>query len=492
MNYNVIFELELLTANMPLSDLHACFYYLKEEFLIRKWSNTGIVLLNKNSLELKYLNKNEEAAVLYANGKINYNLPVIPQKVRIAANELKKQGFLNVGRKNLSDEQLIKAYDNKYIPSVKWIITENCNYKCKHCFLSAPSAAFHQQTTEECLSLIDDIAASGIYEIRLSGGEPLIRHDIYILMEHMRTKGLIITQISSNGSLITEELLDKLDELDFKPDFHISFDGVGHHDWLRGIKGAEKTVLLKHMLLHSRGFESTSAIALYKGNIDTFRQSVNTLAAAGCENILVNRIYSAGEWLKNNNADIELSPSDYANVCLEYLPMYFEDGQPVNLAFNPLVYLRKNCQPVFPIIKQTDTSTDQRVCGAMEKMPVISADGRLLPCYMMSGFDIAKTMPMISVLGFKETLENSIYSASVNKTISDYYKENPECLDCLYAKNCAAGCRVNSFLTSGDKYLGKDTVACEYYKSGSVWKIKEKADELFKKQNINKNTVAVI
>ena len=66
---------------------------------------------------------------------------------------------------------------------VSWMTTNQCNLKCKHCYQDAGSKKADELTTEEAKKLIDEIAAAGFRIMIFSGGEPLMRPDIYTLVQ---------------------------------------------------------------------------------------------------------------------------------------------------------------------------------------------------------------------------------------------------------------------------------------------------------------------
>src|SRR5512136_631493 len=76
-------------------------------------------------------------------------------------------------------------------PLVVWNVTRRCNLACPHCYIDATSAAASGElTTDEARAMIDDLAAMGAPVLLFSGGEPLLRHDIFELAEHAASQGL--------------------------------------------------------------------------------------------------------------------------------------------------------------------------------------------------------------------------------------------------------------------------------------------------------------
>lgn len=123
-------------------------------------------------------------------------------------------------------------------PVVVWNVGRRCNLRCVHCYSQSRDLDYSGElTTEEGLALIDDLAQYGSPVLLFSGGEPLMRPDILTLIEHARSKGMRAV-LSTNGTLITEELAFKLKELDLSY-VGISLDGLkSTHDKFRGKKGA--------------------------------------------------------------------------------------------------------------------------------------------------------------------------------------------------------------------------------------------------------------
>ncbi len=92
---------------------------------------------------------------------------------------------------------------------VVWDITYACNLRCKHCYATAGKPLKDELTTEEALEVIDRLDRLGVTIIAFSGGEPLVRRDIFELTSHAAEKGIYVA-IATNGTLITEEMARKM------------------------------------------------------------------------------------------------------------------------------------------------------------------------------------------------------------------------------------------------------------------------------------------
>lgn len=92
---------------------------------------------------------------------------------------------------------------------VSWMTTNQCNLKCKHCYQDAGNKKTDELTTEEAKRLIDEIARAGFRIMIFSGGEPLMRPDIFTLVSYAAGAGLRPV-FGTNGMLITEETAIRL------------------------------------------------------------------------------------------------------------------------------------------------------------------------------------------------------------------------------------------------------------------------------------------
>ena len=92
---------------------------------------------------------------------------------------------------------------------VSWMTTNQCNLKCVHCYQDAEEATERELSTDEAKKMIDEIARTGFKIMIFSGGEPLLRPDIYELVAHAASRGLRPV-FGSNGTLITDEVACRL------------------------------------------------------------------------------------------------------------------------------------------------------------------------------------------------------------------------------------------------------------------------------------------
>ena len=119
---------------------------------------------------------------------------------------------------------------------VGWCVTEHCNAACSYCGLGA--SASHELDTLQALRLIEEMHASGTRRLNVTGGEPLIRKDIGMLIDRAAGLGIRV-RMNSNGILLPR----KLPELRNLDTVNLSLDGpVNVHDKIRG-PGSFRTTL---------------------------------------------------------------------------------------------------------------------------------------------------------------------------------------------------------------------------------------------------------
>jgi heme d1 biosynthesis radical SAM protein NirJ len=123
-------------------------------------------------------------------------------------------------------------------PVVIWNLIRRCNLTCKHCYsISADKDFPGELSTAEIYGVMDDLKRFRVPVLILSGGEPLLRPDIFDIAQ--RAKGLgFYVGLSSNGTLIDESNIRRIAETDF--DYvGVSLDGIREtHDKFRRMQGA--------------------------------------------------------------------------------------------------------------------------------------------------------------------------------------------------------------------------------------------------------------
>lgn len=129
-------------------------------------------------------------------------------------------------------------FSSERSPVVVWNITSQCNLKCRHCYIEATeSAKENEMTTAEGMAFIDNLAEMKVPVLMFSGGEPLVRPDLFELAAYAVEKGLRIV-LSTNGTLIDDFTAQLIKEAGFQY-VGVSIDGCeAIHDEFRGEKGA--------------------------------------------------------------------------------------------------------------------------------------------------------------------------------------------------------------------------------------------------------------
>ncbi|MDR1014669.1 MAG: radical SAM protein [Coriobacteriales bacterium] len=453
-------------------------YILNKGYALRGWQRLPFALFTP-SYGVSFLDADAFEALSCCDGEIG--MEHIPERLHPTVEKLAGSGIVSecAPGSRLDAWQRYRRFDSRFMRTAHWSITGHCNYRCRHCYMSAPDAKYGQLSTEKCLSIADEIAGCGIREVSITGGEPLVRKDFWQIIDRLLAYRIRITTVYSNGKLVTPELLDGFDARGIRPEFNMSFDGVGFHDWLRGVEGAEREVNRALALCHERGFPLGAELTLHQRNKGTLRESINHLAGLGVAHIKTNPAGKTGAWAQNAGDD-DLSLEETLEAYLDYIPHYYEDGQPMNVMLGGAFYARRG-DPAFQIPAQKSCGGDetalmaQCVCGHARQVMYIAADGKVLPCMALSGMDIQQDFPGLEDMSLAQCLSDSYYMGFIDTRLKDYLAHNERCQTCEQRLVCGAGCRASALVDHPDDLMAPDEGFCLILRGGFAERIYETA-----------------
>ena len=453
------------------------FYKLKENYLLRGWQKLPYALVDKRRRQPIFITAKEMRALELCNGQIDLSMPLISQEIRDMIPQIEKNGIISPCERGdaIAPEQEYKLYPARYIRTAHWSITGHCNYRCKHCYMSAPDAKFGELSHAQIMSIVQQLIDCGVMEVSLTGGEPLVRKDFMEIVDALLAGGIRITTIYSNGKLVTDKLLDALAERGVHPEFNMSYDGVdGWHDWLRGIPNAGKIAEEAFLRCKETGFPTGAEICIHNGNKHLLRQTINRLAELGCQSLKTNPISNVGAWKEGGYGE-GISIQELYQLYFDYIPHYYEDGMPLSLQLGGFFSAspQRHDRYDIPCMKHCSSPDKTCVCGHARMVMYISAEGRALPCMALSGMDIQQEFPLIPEIGLAQCITDSRYMELINTRAAEVLKHNPECASCEYAMQCLAGCRASALETSPTDILAPDMAICGIFKGGWTEKIAE-------------------
>lgn len=453
------------------------FYRLKDEYILRGWDRLPYAFVDTRTGESSFLTPKRMQALELCGGNIDVSMPFISYETRALISEFEHDGIIEQCREGegLTENQKYKKYPCRYINTTHWAITLRCNYRCKHCFISAPSAEIFELPHDKIMQIINQLSEYGVMRVSLTGGEPFVRDDFFGIIDALKERNITVSDINTNGSLITEKVLNEFIKRDVRPMLRISYDGVGWHDWLRCVTGAEERVKRTFELCRDMGFRVQAHMSIHKGNCHTLRESINHLASLGVTSIRTVHAANVGEWLQRNGQKA-MSIEDICRTYLDYIPHYYEDGMPMSIDLTAFLSLRRTEPDKYNIIcyREEYDPCENLLCSSIRNYAYISPDGRVLPCTVFDGFDeIRKDYPTLFEKNFAECVSTPNFMKLVKMTTSDLHEANEQCRTCKFNRHCTGGCRP-SVLYMGEKDLmATNKIECALYYGGWVKKIAE-------------------
>ena len=386
-----------------------------------------------------------------------------------AIKRLIQKGYILPGEKG--EKQNRVSFPCEEIHSVQWSITGKCNAACRHCFLNAPGNTENDLSFEEVLRVLKELNKIGVTRVSLTGGEPLVREDLGQILGQMRAHGIFVSGLSTNGFLLTDKMLDTFEENGMKPEVQISFDGVGCHDLLRGVKGAEGMAVNAIERCVRRGLNVTAAMCIHKGNSHSIRKTILKLAQMGCNVIRLCPVGEIGQFKRENGVEC-YSASEMLPIYLNVLKDFISDAPPIILNIQGVLASDGRNPREYKLLCADNPCADKQTpCRHMRNMLYITQTGRILPCIALSGTAIENTFPSILENGILPALESEAYRSIANLSLSDILKQNPGCADCEHLSKCLCGCR-GAALAIGNGLMGIDKSRCTAFKENWAQKIR--------------------
>lgn len=179
-------------------------------------------------------------------------------------------------------------------PVVIWNLIRRCNLNCIHCYALSADVDFKGElSTDEVFEVMDDLKTFRVPVLILSGGEPLLRPDIFEISQRAKSMGFYVG-LSSNGALIDERMADKIAEIGY--DYvGISLDGVGAvHDDFRRQEGCFDKSIIGMRALMARGIKVGMRFTITERNAVSLPAMLDLMDAEGIDKFYLSHLVYSG------------------------------------------------------------------------------------------------------------------------------------------------------------------------------------------------------
>jgi radical SAM protein with 4Fe4S-binding SPASM domain len=316
---------------------------------------------------------------------------------------------------------------------VAWETTSACNLRCSYCRARAKAEPdLDELSTKEALDLIDEVAPLKPLLI-LSGGEPLLRPDIFLLARYAVSKGLRVS-LATNGTLLTPEIVDMIASSGVSR-ISISLDGVTpeEHDAARG-QGCYLQVM--------KGIENLCGRVDFQINFTVTKRNARCILpifdladSLGAKALHFFFLVPTGRGAEGDLISPEMQEELLRQIDLERSKRTIE--------------VQVTCAPQFARIARPGSGRRGGGCLAGTSFAFISRRGDVYPCGYLPAL-----AGNVREQSFREIWENSVVFKALRER-----KLKGKCGECSYRTACG-GCRARAFAKNGD-YLESDSM-CNY------------------------------
>ena len=338
---------------------------------------------------------------------------------------------------------------------VAWELTRNCNLACVHCRASASMGPFSNElSTQECFDLLDGIVSFSSPVIILTGGEPLLRPDIFEIASYGNGQGLRMV-MAVNGTLVNKTMAQRILDSNIKR-ISISLDGATAktHDEFRKVEGAFQSALSGIKAAKAVGLDFQINTTITKRNLSELPEllKISQALEAKAHHIFLLVPTGRGEQLK----DEEISAQEYEKT----LNWFCAQSKQTSLE------LKATCAPhYYRILAQQKA---KKTSGDVQPVPTAQKGAHPLHtvtrgCLGGTGFCFISHVGQVQPCGYleldcgnirEEEFKTIWQDSDIFKELRDYSNYKGKCGICKYKEVCG-GCRARAYAATDD-YLEEE------------------------------------
>jgi heme b synthase len=330
---------------------------------------------------------------------------------------------------------------------IAWELTKACNLACIHCRASAiKDPAPDELSTAEAKHFVDELIE---YKpiIILTGGEPLLRSDIYDIAKYASGHSLRVV-LATNGTLLAPDIVKRLKDAGIQR-VSISIDGSTRetHDIFRGEKGAFESALQGIEILKNAGMSFQINTTITKRNITEIPNILELALELGAQALHIFLLVPTGRGEEIESE--EIPPYEYERV----LNWFYDKSR------TSRIQLKATCAPhYFRIMRQRAKEEGIRITKETHGLEAMTKG-----CLGGSGFCFVSSKGDVYPCGYLPALAGNIRQKSfkmiwekskVLNDLRDPGKLKGKCGKCEYRAVCG-GCRARAYAATGD-YLDEE------------------------------------
>jgi Fe-coproporphyrin III synthase len=353
------------------------------------------------------------------------------------------------------------AFSGMYRPVVFWNITNRCNLSCTHCYSkSGPGCTTEGElTTTEAFGVIDDLADMGVPLILFTGGEPLMREDIWDLARYAGNRGLKMA-LSTNGTLITPDIARRIKDCEIEY-AGISLDGscAETHDRFRNSPGAFEQAIRAFAACKEAGLRCGVRVTLTKENCRELESLVDLSRSLGASRFCLYWLVPTGRG-SDSYTRLQLERHEVIDA-LSLLYRKAKETDPAAMEFLT-VDAPQDCIHLLASMEKdgSEDLADARDlleslkggCSAGTRVADIDAHGNIYPCQFARS-------PEFLVGNIRDQQFSKLWSDSTNPVLVRFREKQArfggKCGNCTYRDLCGGGCRVRAHAVEGN-FLAED------------------------------------
>ena len=360
----------------------------------------------------------------------------------------------------MQDAQKKQVNTKEYLPRlIAWEVTRSCYLNCKHCRAGAEHRKYENElTTEECFRLLENIAGFAKPIMILTGGEPMLRNDIYEIARHGHDLGLRMV-MAPCGALIDDDAITKMIASGIQC-ISISLDGATaeSHDGFRQVEGAYAGAMKAIEAAKRNGLAFQINTTITKHNLDEVGEILHLAERWGA--ITFNPFLLVPTGRGKALAEQEITPEQYEDV------LHWLNGQRgqtkmairVTCAPHYQRIIRQHPQPIDKEVKANDHPP--RRLGGCHPSDKNTRHGPMAGCMGGKSFAFISHVGKVQICGFLEEVAGDLRETNLDfesiwknsgylqkiRAVDDY---KGKCGWCEYRYLCG-GCRARAFALTGD------------------------------------------